>query len=88
MRPSAPTPTHRNRNRNPNPNPNPNRNPNRNPNPNQVWAYALKHITELRYRLLKQREIERTGVSDDWTTRLPNQIVGELCSSSRPAPPK
>ena len=53
-----------------------------------VWAYALKHITELRYRLLKQREIERTGVSDDWTTRLPNQIVGELCSSSRPAPPK
>merc|ERR1719326_1280296 len=41
-----------------------------------VWAYALKHVTELRYRLLKQRQLERSGVSDAWTTRLPNQIVG------------
>ena len=44
-----------------------------------VWAYALKHITELRYRLLKQQQLERAGLSDAWTTRLPNQIVGEIC---------
>ena len=29
----------------------------------------LKHITELRYRLLKQRQLERGGLSDEWTTR-------------------
>ena len=34
----------------------------------------------LRYRLLKQQEVEREGVSDAWTTRLPNQIVGEIAS--------
>lgn len=43
-----------------------------------VWAYAQKHITELRYRLLRQQMVERGGVSDVWTTRLPNQIVGEI----------
>ena len=48
-----------------------------------VWAYALKHITELRYRLLKQRQLERGGLSDEWTTRLPNQLVGEMCDASR-----
>ena len=48
-----------------------------------VWAYAQKHITELRYRLLKQQEVEREGVSDAWTTRLPNQIVGEIASQQR-----
>ena len=44
-----------------------------------VWAYALKHVTDLRYRLLLQRRREREGLSDAWTTRLPNQLVREIC---------
>ena len=48
-----------------------------------VWAYAQKHITELRYRLLKQQQVEREGVSDAWTTRLPNQIVGEIVRTGK-----
>ena len=44
-----------------------------------VWGYAYQHIYELRYRLLKQQALERSGVSDAWTTRLPNQLVADLC---------
>ena len=44
-----------------------------------VWGYAYQHISELRYRLLKQQALERSGVSDAWTTRLPNQLVADLC---------
>jgi len=48
-----------------------------------VWGYAYKHTTELRYRLLKQRQLERAGVDEAWTTRLPNQLVGDLVRRRR-----
>lgn len=50
-----------------------------------VWAYAYQHTTDLFYRLLLQRQLERAGMSDAWTTRLPNQIVRALSSSARHA---
>jgi len=43
-----------------------------------VWAYATKYIIDTRYRLLRQRQLERGGVSDEWTTRLPNQLINDM----------
>mmetsp|Transcript_46159 Transcript_46159/g.128625 ORF Transcript_46159/g.128625 Transcript_46159/m.128625 type:complete len:813 (+) Transcript_46159:2472-4910(+) len=45
-----------------------------------VWAYAHKHVIDCRYRLLRQRQVENQGVSDEWTTRLPNELVRDLSS--------
>jgi alpha-ketoglutarate-dependent taurine dioxygenase len=41
-------------------------------------GYLQKHIAEMRYRLLKQREIELKGLSGCWTTRIPNQVLSGL----------
>mmetsp|Transcript_7727 Transcript_7727/g.14072 ORF Transcript_7727/g.14072 Transcript_7727/m.14072 type:complete len:172 (+) Transcript_7727:66-581(+) len=43
-----------------------------------VWAYATKYIIDTRYRLLRQRQLEKAGVSDEWTTRLPNQLINDM----------
>uniref|UniRef100_A0A7S2GXY1 TauD/TfdA-like domain-containing protein n=1 Tax=Octactis speculum TaxID=3111310 RepID=A0A7S2GXY1_9STRA len=46
-----------------------------------VWGYIQKHIADLRYRLLKQRELEtKTGLSSDWTTRIPNHVLKSMIS--------
>jgi alpha-ketoglutarate-dependent taurine dioxygenase len=41
-------------------------------------GYLQKHLAEMRYRLLKQREIELKGLSGCWTTRIPNQVLSGL----------
>ena len=48
-----------------------------------VWAYATKYIVDSRYRLFRQRQVERGGVSDAWTTRLPNQLVDDMSTPNR-----
>jgi len=41
-----------------------------------VWGYTRKDITENRYRLLKQRQLElQQGIRDDCTRNIPNQVL-------------
>jgi len=40
------------------------------------WGYTRKDITENRYRLLKQRQLElEAGIHDDYTRNIPNQVL-------------
>ena len=44
-----------------------------------VWGYMQKHIADLNYRLLKQRDLEqRRGVDAKWSTRIPNEVLAKL----------
>jgi alpha-ketoglutarate-dependent taurine dioxygenase len=41
-------------------------------------GYLQKHLAEMRYRLLKQRELEMSGLGAGWTQRIPNQVLSDL----------
>ncbi len=45
-----------------------------------VWGYVQKHIVDLNYRLLKQRELEQQGITAKWSTRIPNEVLAQLIS--------
>jgi len=47
-----------------------------------VWGYSQKHITDLRYRLLKQWVAEeRYGVPQNSLTNLPNQVLHQMMAN-------
>ena len=43
-----------------------------------VWGYVQKHIIDLNYRLLKQRELEQHGIDGKWSSRIPNQVLAHF----------
>jgi len=44
-----------------------------------VWGYMQKHIVDLSYRLLIQRELQSVhGVPGQFSSRIPNQVLAQL----------
>ena len=48
-----------------------------------VWGYVTKYIADMRYRLLRQRQLERV-LGAEWTTRLPDEVLADLWDLAAP----